>query len=103
MKSSSVGSFLISEQGIEHGKQPVCEVPTIRIDSLAKGGTVSMIKMDIEGAEYDALRGAAGTIKRDKPLLAICVYHKRGDTWLLWTIAGSLCPSIDFGLGSTPY
>lgn len=41
-------------------------------------GTV-MLKMDIEGAELDALHGAQNLIKEQTPVLAICVYHKEED------------------------
>lgn len=47
----------------------------VTIDEYFKNIKVDMIKMDIEGAEMDALLGGIQTIKRDIPLLAISIYH----------------------------
>ena len=39
------------------------------------------LKLDIEGAELDALSGAAKSIRKWKPKMAISVYHKLDDIW----------------------
>lgn len=44
---------------------------------------VRYIKMDIEGAEYAALMGAKRTIMREKPGLAISIYHSASDYYRL--------------------
>lgn len=53
----------------------------VKIDDALAGESVSFIKMDIEGSEMDALRGAKEILRTQKPQLAICVYHKTSDFW----------------------
>ena len=62
-------------------------------DLVLEDDKVSFIKMDIEGAELDALKGAAEIIKRDKPKLAISIYHKASDYIDLAEFICSLAPS----------
>lgn len=40
---------------------------------------ITFIKMDIEGAELEALQGSAGIIKKCRPRMAISLYHKQED------------------------
>ena len=54
-------------------------VDVTSIDSILAGKRPTFIKMDIEGAELEALKGARNCITENKPKLAICVYHKLED------------------------
>lgn len=56
-------------------------IDVVSLDSVLIDKSVTFIKMDIEGAELEALRGAKKIIEEQKPKLAICVYHKPEDIW----------------------
>lgn len=54
---------------------------TIRLSDFLNREKITYIKMDIEGSEPQALLGAEEIIKKQKPKLAICVYHKPEHLW----------------------
>jgi FkbM family methyltransferase len=64
------------------GSRPGPQVELTTIDELVRElelQRVDYIKMDIEGAEREALRGGAATIRRFKPRLTISMEHRYDD------------------------
>ncbi len=53
-------------------------IEVVRLDDAVEE-KVDFIKMDVEGMELEALKGAGGIIRRYKPILAVSVYHKIED------------------------
>jgi FkbM family methyltransferase len=70
-------------------------VPAVTVDDVVGEqhlGRVDFIKMDIEGGEVDALRGAEETLKRFTPRLAISVYHRAHDLPDIVKLILQACP-----------
>jgi FkbM family methyltransferase len=63
------------------GQNGTLEVDCATLDSILVQSSPTFIKMDIEGAEIDALSGAADIIKKHTPVLAICAYHQQNHLW----------------------
>ena len=76
----------------------VVTVPVTTVDQAVGKERVGFIKMDIEGSEFDALHGAKGVIIRDKPLLAVSVYHRAGDMLAIMDYLCRLLPEYRFWL-----
>lgn len=57
------------------------QVPVVALDDVLHGQPVNFIKLDIEGAEADALQGAKGLIEKHRPGLAVCLYHLPHHLW----------------------
>jgi FkbM family methyltransferase len=56
-------------------------VQCVAIDDALPGFRPSLVKMDVEGAEPDALEGARRTISAARPALAIALYHEPSHLW----------------------
>ncbi len=71
------------------GEAISCKV--ISLDSFLPG-KVTFVKMDVEGAELEALKGSRKVIVQYRPKLAICVYHKKADLIEIPLFIKSLVP-----------
>lgn len=71
-------------------------VKAIALDEFLKNEKVTFIKMDIEGLEMKAIKGASKIIKEQKPRLAICIYHKPDDFVSIPELLLELRPDYQF-------
>ena len=63
-----------------------------RLDGLLAGRPVTFLKLDVEGAEREALLGARSMISSNRPIVAVCVYHGPVDLWEIPQIIHDFLP-----------
>lgn len=73
-------------------------VDCVSLDETLGDSAPTYVKMDIEGSELDALKGAARIIGESRPVLAICVYHKQDHLWQIPSIISQLNDEYAFYL-----
>lgn len=85
-----------------HGNSASCisetgkdTISLVRLDDVVGEYKPTYIKLDIEGAEEDALYGMKDTITKYHPKLAISIYHKAADLWELPLLIHSLSASYN--------
>ncbi|MFD2189600.1 FkbM family methyltransferase [Pistricoccus aurantiacus] len=66
MDESNLGA-----QSLEVSNKAFDEVRLVSLDEMTWTKSVSMIKIDVEGMEWNVLQGAVALLKRDKPVLYI--------------------------------
>lgn len=62
-----------------YGRGPIVEVQGVKVDTLIKDKIPTLIKIDVEGCEKEALDGARLSIAKYKPKLILSLYHRRED------------------------
>ena len=83
--------------------KPKNTVPVDAIDNLAEDYPVSYIKMDVEGAEVQAIQGGRQTICRYTPKLFVAAYHYDADLYRLPLLLWQLVPDYKIYLRKHPY
>lgn len=73
------------------------------LDSVLSGAPCTLLKMDVEGAERQALVGAQQTIRRWHPKLNLAAYHHSADFFELPLMIHALCSDYRLYLRHHPY
>jgi FkbM family methyltransferase len=92
VESSTTSSFVSSS----FNSNNLLEVQIVRLDDILS--KVTFIKLDIEGAELDALIGSANLISIFKPKIAVCIYHKFEHLWQVIDFLKSLRSDYKFSI-----
>lgn len=73
-------------------------IPVTSLDESCFGFATNFIKMDIEGAEPEAINGAKKIIQTYKPILAISIYHEPAHLWSIAEQILAINPNYEFKL-----
>jgi len=90
--STSMGGYIIET---EKGKVQISTIDNLIFNQF-KSQNVGLIKMDIEGYELLAIKGAKETIKKFKPVLIISLYHKGQDFFEIPKYLKEIIPNYKF-------
>jgi len=68
-----------SVPGVDRNPGSSDRVEATSIDAFVRGAGITkldFIKLDLEGADFEAIKGAAETIHSHRPQIAVCMYHR---------------------------
>jgi FkbM family methyltransferase len=93
--SEQVGFFEgtgASSHAVAEGQFATTFTQIVALDDIMPQMVCDYVKLDIEGFEAAALEGMRKLFARNKPILALSIYHKPDDLWELIELASELCP-----------
>ena len=73
------------------------------LDRVLDSAPCTLLKLDVEGAEREALLGARQTIRTWRPRLNLACYHRNEDLFALPALVRALCPDYRLYLRHHPY
>lgn len=92
-KNPLTNNFVCSDNGEKSN-----EVNVYNIDSYFKNKRVTMLKADVEGFEMEMLRGGKSLVQKQKPKMAISLYHKYEDLFEIPMYIKEIEPSYNMAI-----
>ncbi len=80
-RQGEVGFDATGSTGARVTSEGTARVQAVPLDDLLAKESLTYLKLDVEGHEYEALLGVQQTILRHRPVLAVSVYHRPADLW----------------------
>lgn len=71
-------------------------IATVKLDDMLSNTRIDLLKLDIEGSEAMALRGARRLIAEGRPIICASLYHKPEDVWDLLLLIASIVDDYDY-------
>ena len=71
-------------------------IAAVALDQLLVNTHVDFLKLDVEGAEAQVIKGSQELIKRCRPVMALSLYHNPQDLWALPQLLFGICEDYDF-------
>lgn len=81
----------------------VREIKMMTVDTMLHGDPASYIKLDVEGAEENALNGARETIANFRPKLNVALYHRNEDIFKLPLLVNEMNKKYKLYMRHHPY
>ena len=90
-------------RGSSLGQDGTQVLPVTAIDTLFRRRPLTYLKVDVEGAEEQALLGGENTLRRDKPKLNLALYHRSEDLFRLPLLLHRIRPDYRLYLRQHPH
>lgn len=98
MNKLGTNNFILNSGNADQNNVYENHINIYCLDDYFKDVSVTFIKADVEGYEMRCLRGASAVIKRDKPKMALCIYHKPEDIFDFIEYISAIVPEYKFKL-----
>jgi FkbM family methyltransferase len=89
-------SFSSGGEGGTISNEGAVRIAAVSLDEVLVNKKVHFMKFDVEGGEIEAITGAKNLIAKNRPVLAISLYHRPVDLWEIPELLQKLCVDYSF-------